>query len=418
MRPDNEAVSVVCGRVFLNVLDFKTMRPGRFLSDSIVEAGIRHCLEASPRPAAYLPRLYKVLDKTPWDLPLQTWYRSIERQLGNNNLVIIPICWLRHWTVAFLDRQSSKLVHFNSLCNDDHPYHPTDILDRIVEVFSKFFNPVKNVQLVCKRDIQNQPNTFDCGVFVIEFVKQALFGEGTIDLDALGEYRSNLVSLLRNFVRFDSAGILVLGPNVHAGLEVNGDEGLDVDEGLVVDEGLDVDGGLVVDVGLDVDGGLVVDEGLDVNEGHGDDMGVQADGGNDDNMNGNLVGEGNGVVVGEDLGSVDRHSLSYQASLTLLATGEQRQFLGRDINNKYLTYNNPHRDLRFMLSFSEACFTFGFDRFKTNKLSLLNYLSTNPVVAQTWLENHVRDKSLRTIFNFKFDDDIVIPKVKRFANSV
>ena len=286
------------------------------------------------------------------------------------------------------------MVHFNSLCNDDHPYHPTDILDRIVEVFSKFFNPVKNVQLVCKRDIQNQPNTFDCGVFVIEFVKQALFGEGTIDLDALGEYRSNLVSLLRNFVRFDSAGNLVLGPNVHAGLEVNGDEG------------------------LDVDGGLVVDEGLDVNEGHGDDMGVQADGGNDDNMNGNVVGEGNGVVVGEDLGSVDRHSLSYQASLTLLATGEQRQFLGRDINNKYLTYNNPHRDLRFMLSFSEACFTFGFDRFKTNKLSLLNYLSTNPVVAQTWLENHVRDKSLRTIFNFKFDDDIVIPKVKRFANSV
>ena len=113
------------------------MRPERHLSDTIVEAGIRLCLQASPRPAAYLPRLYKKLGKTPWDGPLKTWYRSIEKQLGNNNLVIIPICCLGHWTVAFLDRQSSKLVHFNSLCNDNHPYHPTDILDNIVECFSK-----------------------------------------------------------------------------------------------------------------------------------------------------------------------------------------------------------------------------------------------------------------------------------------
>ena len=131
-----------------------------------------------------------------------------------------------------------------------------------------------------------------------------------------------------------------------------------------------------------------------------------------------------GGVFYEALGTEDseivngeRHSLSYGASVFLIASGEQRPFLGRDSKNFYLTYNNLNCDLQNMLSFSEAVFSFGFDTFKQNRIALLNHLQLNPVIAQTWIKNYVGDKSKRTIFNFKFDDKIVIAKIRRIADN-
>ena len=130
-----------------------------------------------------------------------------------------------------------------------------------------------------------------------------------------------------------------------------------------------------------------------------------------------------GGVLYEALGTVDseivngeRHSLSYGASVLLIASGEQRPFLGRDSKNIYLTYNNLN-GLQNMLSFSEAVFSFGFGTFKQNRIALLNHLQLNPVIAQTWIQNYVGDKSKRTIFNFKFDDKIIIAKIRRIADN-
>jgi len=121
--------------------------------------------------------------------------------------------------------------------------------------------------------------------------------------------------------------------------------------------------------------------------------------------------------VDSEIVNGERHSLSYGASVLLIASGEQRPFLGRDSKNFYLTYNNLN-GLQNMLSFSEAVFSFGFGTFKQNRIALLNHLQLNPVIAQTWIKNYVGDKSKRTIFNFKFDDKIVIAKIRRIADNV
>ena len=187
--------------------DIDTLKPGKWLSATIVDWGVMHFLKEFSATK---------LSITSWDqlfcckLANGSTFPAIETVLSNN---YATFDWLigalncdptgkgNHWILILIDRCACTIYILNSLLSIKPSSEVLDLLKSIILVLGSANSELTNIEtwkLIVVEDVPQQPNSYDCGIYCIFWVKALLSGkdaflEASLNLEEKRQELKNLV---------------------------------------------------------------------------------------------------------------------------------------------------------------------------------------------------------------------------------
>eukprot|EP00116_Pleurobrachia_bachei_P002546 sb/3462808/ len=162
--------------------DVQTLKDLTWLNDEVINFYFNLLMDRSKKVAPsihifntfFYPRLLKVGHQG-----LARWTRKVD--LFAKDLIMIPIHLGMHWCLAVIDNRTSTITYYDSLLGDNHQC-TTALRDYMVaEHMSKKKQPMDPAswKLVIEKDLPEQMNGCDCGVFACKETSHPVPHPGT-----------------------------------------------------------------------------------------------------------------------------------------------------------------------------------------------------------------------------------------------
>lgn len=178
----------------LKVNDFLVLRPGKFLSGDIIHAAAYKMQQKSSLYSTVLPFLnirlqFKTAAKVCEEYGLQ-----YKKQLSDSELIIVPISYMKHWTLVVVYPRTGAMCCYNSYVNE---FVPTIVHNNLKEFFEKILN--KQICKIIMENLPRQENGVDCGLYVLKFMGHVLFGLSlnNVNDNIMNSYRMEVCDLIR-----------------------------------------------------------------------------------------------------------------------------------------------------------------------------------------------------------------------------
>ncbi|KAG0235606.1 SUMO1 sentrin specific peptidase 1 [Actinomortierella wolfii] len=167
--------------------DIRTLRPGEWLNDEVINF-YGNLIMARSNTSNTLPKVhvfstffYKTLSENGYD-KVRRWTKKTN--IFEKDYILIPIhCSGNHWTSAVIDMTKKKISYYDSLLGNNpkcfltlRAYLEKESLDKLKKPFD--FQGWENE---CPKNIPQQRNGYDCGVFTCFFIEFKSRGEDTFD---------------------------------------------------------------------------------------------------------------------------------------------------------------------------------------------------------------------------------------------
>ncbi|KAG0245484.1 SUMO1 sentrin specific peptidase 1 [Actinomortierella wolfii] len=167
--------------------DIRTLRPGEWLNDEVINF-YGNLIMARSNASNTLPKVhvfstffYKTLSENGYD-KVRRWTKKTN--IFEKDYILIPIhCSGNHWTSAVIDMTKKKISYYDSLLGNNpkcfltlRAYLEKESLDKLKKPFD--FQGWENE---CPKNIPQQRNGYDCGVFTCFFIEFKSRGEDTFD---------------------------------------------------------------------------------------------------------------------------------------------------------------------------------------------------------------------------------------------
>ncbi|KAL5261127.1 hypothetical protein ACHWQZ_G006985 [Mnemiopsis leidyi] len=154
--------------------DIQTMKDMTWLNDEVINFYFNLLMDRSKKCAPtihifntfFYPRLLKVGHQG-----LARWTRRVD--LFAVDLIMIPIHLGMHWCLAVIDNRAKSITYYDSLLGDNHQC-TNALRDYIAsEHLAKKKSPldIQNWKLVIEKEIPEQLNGCDCGVFTCKYAE-------------------------------------------------------------------------------------------------------------------------------------------------------------------------------------------------------------------------------------------------------
>ena len=100
--------------------------------------------------------------------------KSMIKDCKDKSLIFIPYFKNHHWFLIVIDSHKKEILLYDSLMSDLKEKQHIYILNQIKYFFSKIDETFSNYQMKIEKDIKQQQNGNDCGVFVCWYAKMII----------------------------------------------------------------------------------------------------------------------------------------------------------------------------------------------------------------------------------------------------
>ena len=139
--------------------------------------------------------LYSKKDKTMLTLPSQSFQKYLKNNESENiklvkeniydyDLIIIPVCYKNHWSLALLKTKELRVRYFDSLGKDVQAKERNNLLQKFITKIITTDAHHKQIQLNMRSwifraesNVPQQTNSYDCGLFTCSFARAIINGE-------------------------------------------------------------------------------------------------------------------------------------------------------------------------------------------------------------------------------------------------
>lgn len=148
--------------------DFKTLTPGRWLNDTVIEFYMKHIEADNSETVCFNSFFFTALSERGYQ-GVRRWMKRKKADIFQLHKIFVPINLNQnHWVLGMVDIKNKKIVYADSLCSSSsmnkRVFSILKLLQNYVieESGGKIGKDFKLEPVSCPQ----QPNGFDCGVFV------------------------------------------------------------------------------------------------------------------------------------------------------------------------------------------------------------------------------------------------------------
>lgn len=150
----------------VNVRDFKTLTPRRWLNDTIIEYFMKYIEKHNERMVAFNSFFYTNLSERGYQ-SVRRWMKRKKAKITDLDKIFVPINLNQsHWALGVIDIARKRVVYVDSLSNG-----PNAVSFAILNDLQKYVVEESNNTIGSDFELENlacpqQPNGFDCGIYL------------------------------------------------------------------------------------------------------------------------------------------------------------------------------------------------------------------------------------------------------------
>lgn len=158
--------------------DLRTLRPGRWLNDNIIDFYMNLVMEEIPNSYVWTTHFYTTLASKGYQ-GVARWAKRRKLNVFSKDIVIVPInIHNTHWAVAVVENKHSRIDYIDSLRGSGNMEALIHIRDYMVAEAKRLgISPAQEYTLNSNVEGPQQKNGFDCGVFTCMAAKLSAFGK-------------------------------------------------------------------------------------------------------------------------------------------------------------------------------------------------------------------------------------------------
>ncbi|KAL6941869.1 hypothetical protein ACO0QE_003030 [Hanseniaspora vineae] len=146
--------------------DFKTLTPGRWLNDTVIEFYMKHIEAENKKTVCFNSFFFTALSQR-GHKGVARWMKRKKADICQLDKIFVPInVGQSHWVLGMIDIKNKKIVYTDSLCSsiNEGVFSTLKILQNyVIEESGGKIGKDFELELV---SCPQQPNGFDCGIFV------------------------------------------------------------------------------------------------------------------------------------------------------------------------------------------------------------------------------------------------------------
>ncbi|EDO15332.1 hypothetical protein Kpol_1011p2 [Vanderwaltozyma polyspora DSM 70294] len=150
----------------ITLRDYKTLGPKRWLNDTIIEFFMQKIEEISPKTVAFNSFFYTSLSERGYQ-GVRRWMKRKKVQITDLNKIFVPINLNQsHWALGMIDIPRKRIIYADSLSHGPNAMSFAILSDLKNYVVEESKNAIGEDFDLSHIDCPQQPNGFDCGIFV------------------------------------------------------------------------------------------------------------------------------------------------------------------------------------------------------------------------------------------------------------
>lgn len=148
------------------VRDIKTLAPGRWLNDTIIEFFMKFIEKSTPNTVAFNSFFYSSLSERGYQ-GVRRWLRRKKQSIFDIHKIFIPVNLNQsHWALAMVDMENERIIYADSLSNGPNAMSFAILSDIKDYVIKESGNKLGEDFNFVHADCPQQPNGYDCGIYV------------------------------------------------------------------------------------------------------------------------------------------------------------------------------------------------------------------------------------------------------------
>ncbi|SCU77941.1 LAFA_0A04082g1_1 [Lachancea sp. 'fantastica'] len=164
-RSDN-GIIMNKNNIELKVYDFKTLAPNRWLNDIIIEFFMKHIELTTSRAIAFSSYFYTSLSRNGYQ-GVRRWMKKKKADVNHLDMIFAPINLNQsHWALGVIDIKNRKIFYVDSLSSGPSTMSFAILRDLQNYICQESKNTLGADFELIHEDCPQQPNGFDCGVYV------------------------------------------------------------------------------------------------------------------------------------------------------------------------------------------------------------------------------------------------------------
>lgn len=164
-RRDN-AILFNKDNIEVTIRDFKTLAPRRWLNDTIIEFFMKYIEWNTPQTVAFNSFFYSNLSQRGYQA-VRRWMKRKKVEIKNLKKIFAPINLNEsHWALGFIDIERKRIIYVDSLSQGPTPMSLTILNYLKTYVIEESKNSMGEDFELVHGDCPQQPNGFDCGIYV------------------------------------------------------------------------------------------------------------------------------------------------------------------------------------------------------------------------------------------------------------
>ncbi|SCV99977.1 LAFE_0B06700g1_1 [Lachancea fermentati] len=164
-RSDNN-VLFNSNNIELKVHDFKTLGPKRWLNDTVIEFFMKYIESHTPKTAAFNSYFYTTLSERGYQ-GVRRWMKRKKVRIQDLDMVFVPINLNQsHWALGVIDIGEMKILYVDSLSSGANSMSFAIMKDLQNYLMEESQGKLGENFELCHLDCPQQPNGFDCGIYV------------------------------------------------------------------------------------------------------------------------------------------------------------------------------------------------------------------------------------------------------------
>lgn len=164
-RSDN---SVLCDKFMIEVTvrDFKTLAPGRWLNDTIIEFFMKYIESNTAKVVAFNSFFYSTLADRGYQ-GVRRWMKRKKAAINDLDIIFAPVNLNQaHWALSIIDLRNRKILYVDSLSSGLTSTAFAIMKDLQSYVIEESKGDLGEDFELCHLECPRQTNGFDCGIYV------------------------------------------------------------------------------------------------------------------------------------------------------------------------------------------------------------------------------------------------------------